>query len=687
MYDQTYYWRVRGLHVVDTSDWSGTWTFTTNSLGATPISPGSESVDMNASLILSINKVAGSTTLEYHIDTVPTFNSEQLQSYSHSDSYGGQRVSNLMFNETYYWRVRGMHVADTSSWSEVWSFTTNPLGVTQNYPSNGSVDRNVSLILGINKITGSSVFEFQLDTVSTFNSEQLQSYSQSESMGGKRVSDLLFGQTYYWRVRGLHIADTSSWSEIWSFTTKSFGATPSSPTSGSIDRPTSLTLWINKVEGAENIDYQLDTTNNFNSALLHEYTHTDSYSGHTVNDLRYGQKYFWRVRGWHEADESEWSSVWDFTTGFELTDGPALVSPENNANDISYENIIITWSGLASVSAYQFQLSEDVDFTTVVKSGKTSLTFTTFENLNPSKTYYWRVRGENVNGYSPWSAIWLFNTAAVELTAPIQVSPENNVTITETAVNLIWNEVLGANSYKVQVSLSENFGSNVTEYLTEDTVYGITGLSPDLTYYWRVKAFDNSVESNWSETWSFTVFKPSLDVPVLLFPESNATEINLEGVAFNWDDVFGANSYTIEISEDESFGDLFYTTVTDSVSKVVNGFVCETVYYWRVNASNESVISDWSEVWSFETAQCIGINKRSLSLLKAYPNPAKDYITVDVNMSIFNATVDIFSSSGKHISSIPFSPNFDISHLKSGFYLLQIRMEGVKVGEAKFLKE
>jgi len=687
-YGQTYYWRVRGLHAVDTSDWSDTWSFTTNALGATPSSPANGSVNMGVSVYLSVNNVAGSTTIGYEVDVVPTFNSDQLKTYSHSNSYNGQTIHNLQYNQTYYWRVRGLHDADTSDWSETRSFTTNSLGATPSSPANGSVNMGVSVYLSVNNVAGSTTIGYEVDVVPTFNSDQLKTYSHSNSYSGQTIHNLQYNQTYYWRVRGLHDADTSAWSETRSFTTNPLGATPSSPTNGSVGMPISLFFSANKVTGSVNIDYQLDTTLNFNSELLREFTHASTTSGQTVSNLRYGQKYFWRVRGRHEKDESEWSSVWSFTTAFELTQGPDLVSPMNNAIDITYENVELTWTSLTTINTYQYQLSEDANFTTIVKNKKTSLTFAPVANLTPSKNYYWRVRGENVNGYSPWSAVWAFTTVAVELVPPIQLLPQNNSTIMEDEVDLTWSDVFGANGYKVQISLSESFSSGVSEFLTVATIHPISGLNVGSTYFWRVRAYDNIAESDWSESWSFSIIEPSLEAPVLVSPANNSTGISIDGVTYSWTDVSEANSYTIEISEDESFDNLFYTTSTSSTSHQVNKLLCGKTYFWRVNASDESLISEWSDVWSFATTQCTGVNESSLLKFNIYPNPAKHYIKLDIDTAhLSNSTVQIYSVLGQLIISKPFSPNLEISALKSGMYLLQIKRDGVIAGTAKFLKE
>ncbi|MDD3893084.1 MAG: fibronectin type III domain-containing protein, partial [Bacteroidales bacterium] len=229
LFGETYYWRVRAKNETETTAWSGTWSFTTNPLGAMPSSPSNGSENTDVSLVLSTNKVSGATTIEYEVDVVPTFDSGQLQTYSHPFNYSGPRISNLQYGQTYYWRVRGLHVADTSDWSEVWSFTTNPLGATPSSPSNGSENTDVNILLSTNKVIGSSTIEYEVDVAPTFDSGQQQTYSHASSYSGQRVSNLQYGQTYYWRVRGLHVADTSDWSEVWSFTTNPLGATPSSP--------------------------------------------------------------------------------------------------------------------------------------------------------------------------------------------------------------------------------------------------------------------------------------------------------------------------------------------------------------------------------------------------------------------------------------------------------------------------
>ena len=217
-------------------------------------SPSNEAVNQNVNVTLWINTVSGATHYDYMVDIVPSFDSPALVEYSHTSSYSGWTPNDLYFGETHYWRVRARNATETSDWSDTWSFTTRELGAVQSSPSNGSVDRGVSLTLSINRY-GSRYYDYQLDTSPDFDSADLQEFTQESSYSGQNVSNLQYGQTYYWRVRGRNENDTSEWSEVWSFTTNPLGAWHSSPANGSTDRGVGLTLSINKLSGNTFIDY------------------------------------------------------------------------------------------------------------------------------------------------------------------------------------------------------------------------------------------------------------------------------------------------------------------------------------------------------------------------------------------------------------------------------------------------
>ncbi len=508
-FNKTYYWKIRARTDTDTSLWSSVWSFTTNIYGVTQSSPAGGSLNQNVKFTLWINDL-GAEVFDYQVDTLPSFDSPALREFSHTDTYSGWTISDLRYNQKYYWRVRGRNDADTSAWTDAWNFTTKNYGVTLQSPVNNATDINPKTTLWINKVEGSENFDYQADTVPSFNSGALREFSHTDTYSGWTIPDLMYNQKYYWRVRGRNDADTSVWTEVWNFTTKLYGATQSSPADGSENIPLSTTLWINTVPGSENYDYQVDTSLTFNSPLLSEYTHSDTYSGMNINLTRYGQRYYWRVRGRNDADTSIWSSVWNFKTDYELSDAPVLIAPANGSTDISYASVLLDWNSISGANLYVYEVSTNSDFSNIVKSGTTSLTDYTVTDLNPYTLYYWRVKGENNNGYSPWSEVWSFTTESVVLTSPVLLSPANNaVNINYASVDFSWEAVFGANNYNFEISQDNSFSTGVSDFTTSETSYNLTGLNSNTEYYWRVSATDGITTSDWSDVWHFTTLEPS----------------------------------------------------------------------------------------------------------------------------------------------------------------------------------
>lgn len=598
-----YYWRVRARHSAHESGWSEVRSYTTISTVYLS-SPSNNSTNRAVNQVLSWNSISGLTNFDYQYDIVPTFDSENLVTATISSSYTSVSTANLKYGTTYFWRVKARHSVAESAWSATWSFTTNPLGAWQSSPTNGATGRGVSLTLSIDKLSGNTFLDYQLDIVPTFDSESFQEMTHSNSFSGQTVSNLKYGQTYYWRVRGRNDSDISAWSATWSFTTNPLGAVQSTPANNSTNRPINLTLYVSTTSGSSNIDYQVDTTINFNSPLLQQLTHTSSFSGITVSPLRYGQNYYWRVRGRNANDTSVWTEPWNFTTQYELTTAPTLTSPINGSNGISYSSVNLIWNSLTNANSYQYQVARDAQFTQVVKTGNTSLTFTNVTSLQPSTVYYWRVRGENVNGYSPWSSVWNYTTEATVLVQPTLTSPENEAILTGSSATFLWNSVFGANGYTLQVSIDNTFETATSNFNTANTTYGLSGLQFNLTYFWRVRAYDGSSEGPWSAVWSFTAIEPTLDAPTLTLPLNEAIGIAVEGVTLQWNTVTNANTYTLQVSTESNFGTFIYNGSTSASSQYIENMTCETTYFWRVRASNLEVTSAWSQVWQFTTEDC-----------------------------------------------------------------------------------
>jgi hypothetical protein len=88
---------------------------------------------------------------------------------------------------------------------------------------------------------------------------------------------------------------------------------------------------------------------------------------------------------------------------------PSLTSPANSA--LVSPTPTLTWS---TGTNFDYQISTDINFTTIVNSGTTTSNLVTITTpLQPSTIYYWRVRDQNTCGQSAWSSVRDFQTMAI----------------------------------------------------------------------------------------------------------------------------------------------------------------------------------------------------------------------------------------------------------------------------------
>ncbi|MBQ5425165.1 MAG: hypothetical protein IIU33_08060, partial [Bacteroidales bacterium] len=326
----------------------------------------------------------------------------------------------MLYGTMYYWRVCAVNASDTSGWSASRQFHTNDK-VTLSSPTNNSTGCNTLRTFEWNNNKGSSSYIFQLDTTPNFNSNELfvtnveSSTTNNVTNISWSIRNMRYGTMYYWRVCAVNAVDTSGWSAIWHFTTND-KVTLYSPSNNSTGiSVASRNMQWNNNKGSSSYILQVDTTTNFNSDILRNinvsssYNNTTTYISSTISTLLSGTTYFWRVCAVNAEDTSGWSNVWRFTTAYQLTTAPTLVSPANGSTGIAPSGVELVWDELDNVTGYRYQVATDNAFASIVRSGTTAGTSVSC-NLMYGITYYWRVQGYNASGNSVWSAVWNFST-------------------------------------------------------------------------------------------------------------------------------------------------------------------------------------------------------------------------------------------------------------------------------------
>lgn len=232
------------------------------------------------------------------------------------------------------------------------------------------------------------------------------------------------------------------------------------------------------------------------------------------------------------------------------------------------------------------------------------------------------------------------------LPAPNLSSPANGETGVSISPVLKWQEVEGADSYNVQLSGNDTFTELIVDQTNViGTSYNVVGLSYETTYYWRVSAENSDGTSDWSAVWSFTTRTEQtdpLDAPTLSSPSNGAVDVELP-VTLDWNNVPGATSYDVQLSDDDGFSNLIVdengiTSSNYTVSELDNG----TTYYWRARAKNASETSNWSASWSFTT---VGMVPEKVIL----ESPA-DGTTIEVQEGETSVQLQWFSTSNETLA-------------------------------------
>jgi transposase-like protein len=275
--------------------------------------------------------------------------------------------------------------------------------------------------------------------------------------------------------------------------------------------------------------------------------------------------------------------------------------------------------------------------------------------------------------------------------APTLASPSDGATGVATNPTLSWNASTGAASYRLQVSTNSSFTSLVYDQSgITDTSQQVSGLANNTLYYWHVNATNAGGTSSYSSTWSFTTIVEAPTAPTLASPSDGAT-----GVATNptlsWNSSTGAASYRLQVSTDSSFTSLVYdqSGITDT-SQQVSGLANNTLYYWRVNATNAGGTSSYSSTWSFTTTGVTSVEQlgagvpTSYALYQNYPNPFNPATTIQFAIPKPSAVVlTIFNSLGRAIDvlvnqQLPvgyYRVQWVPRNMPSGVYFYQVRSD------------
>lgn len=221
--------------------------------------------------------------------------------------------------------------------------------------------------------------------------------------------------------------------------------------------------------------------------------------------------------------------------GVNITNPHPLTPPQGTTIAATEQPVTLTVNNVTTNGqrpiTYLFEVASDSDFANKVVTregiepgaeGKTSYRLP--DALAADRTYYWRSKakdGANESGYSVVLSFQVYTPVIIQ--APVPISPVSGGTISSLRPTFKTNNAarsgpVGAISYVFEISASQAFSSmeavvTVAEQSGQTKFTLAQELAPSRKYYWRVKAYDPTVTSDWSLTQSFVTPAPAVSVP------------------------------------------------------------------------------------------------------------------------------------------------------------------------------
>jgi hypothetical protein len=677
-YYQRYYWRVQAIYDGCTTLFSAADSFMTQREPATLESPANNTNSVSkAGVRFTWSSSVAPSSYTFQVSMDSTFSTVL---YEYIGTNTTDSISNLLNNTFYYWRVRMDYDGCNTEWTQVWKFRTE-------------YEKPQNLLPKDDSLCVPHVVRFRWDPVFdavTYHVQISELMDFSELVLDSTGIDINFmnwvfpkaEQDYYWRVKAEDANNSGPWSDSHVLTTATTYPERTAPLDGTGDLPQTITFKWNKfnLNSYETIQVSDDST--FRSVLFER----KNIQGDSIIFKMPGQfvTYYWRIMSEVDFCKSVWSPVWSFST---VLLPPEPTYPADDATNLSF-SLTFEWKEAEGAKSYDFHLSKSPVFTEL-EIGRTGILGSKLyvSDLEPSTEYFWRLKSVNDNGESVWSDVFSFTTAAEALDPPVLESPFNGKDkLPVNKILLVWHPVDRATKYTIQVADNKLFVRPIIDQPGEkDTVYTLTSLSYGTTYYWRVMAENDELQSSWSTVWAFkTVVQVPTEAPQLIQPVDNLDPAPTE-MTFKWTPVDRAENYELQIAFDEQFTNFFLKdTNIYNAKRFVSNIDFEEQFFWRVRAKNYSGKGPWSETRTFTTL-VNSINDELAAKFNAVitPNPtnAVAYLSLtladdaNVQISIYDASgLKVKSLTNKVLPSGMHSFVIDAKHLSSGAYFALIRV-------------
>jgi N-acetylneuraminic acid mutarotase len=415
------------------------------------------------------------------------------------------------------------------------------------------------------------------------------------------IGDLEPATNYYYRIKSVNSIGQSDYTEGSNVLTL-----PSKPAFQTIDKEQinqrgALLKW-DLLSGEINgyiLQISSDSTFSDDADFIAGYA-SKSISNEINNDLieglSPGTQYFGRIK----ANNNSGSSIYSDVISFLTKPATPILNESLTQNSITQNSFKLNWGSVSGIyDNYILYIAKDIHFEMPVNAYDGSKpskneTVTTIENLEAGTEYYVYLLTENESGKSESSDTLMILTRPE---APIFNTSNYLSRVTQNEAILKWGVISEIfEGYELEISLDFNF-SNENLFLEGygkdeipkivDKIHDtdtIKNLAAGTTYFARVRAFNNSGGSNYS---NIVTIETIPKAPIFNY----INNITQNSASISWSSPSGAESYLIDVNTSPKY--LSDSVVFENFPVAVAFQILEnlkpgTTYYVRLQSTNEN---------------------------------------------------------------------------------------------------
>ena len=280
-----------------------------------------------------------------------------------------------------------------------------------------------------------------------------------------------------------------------------------------------------------------------------------------------------------------------------LADIPVLLSPEH-LGEYPETAFVFDWTDVPGYTRYHFLFSRYSNFTAprlyIIDDASE---FDPGFNF-PAGPIFWKVRVVDIDGdtytFGEWSMTYVLVAGDNGYPIATNMLPIHNDKTEDRTPSFSWSYNGNVPQYQFQLSHYSTFDTPMSLYPTQKSFTAPT--LPTGVWFWRVRGmYSLTTYGPWSE-WRRLTISPAggMGSAAMEYPGASTVREDDINPTFDWSDVNGATSYTLQDSRYSNF----HTAETYNVGVSEYPYTSNTeggTIFWRVRGQNSTTTGPWSE--------------------------------------------------------------------------------------------